>query len=206
MPATALATFMADALQCDNLIAAAHHSDPAGTFTFSKIDREQITQAAFLNLFIAWERFLEDMFAKMMTGQPTVNGTHPVKYVAPPNIAAANAMVIGTQKYFDYANVELVRRMAALYFQGGYPFEPHMGASVSDIADMRTMRNAAAHISSTTQRSLESLAQRLLGKPQPGISLYTLLTTLDPASATGETVFGTYRDKLKVAAQLIATG
>lgn len=46
--------------------------------------------------------------------------------------------------------------------------------------DLRTMRNASAHISSTTQTALESLAQRIFRTPRPGIVLYDLLMAADP--------------------------
>jgi len=206
MPATALAKFNLDAAQCDALIVTAHSVDGTGVFLFPADSRAQITNAAFLNLFIAWEAFLEEAFALFMTGQLTINGTTPVRYVSPPTKELAKAMIVGNQRYFDYANVDFVRKFAALFFQNGYPFEPHLGSSAVDVADMRTMRNASAHITTSTQRALESLAQRILSVPSPGISLYTLLTRVDPNSTIGDSVFGTYRDKLKAAAQLIATG
>ena len=115
-------------------------------------------------------------------------------------------MVIGINRYFDYANHDYVRRIVSIYFQGGYPFEPHLGAIASDLADLRTMRNASAHLSSTTQAALEALAQRVLTTPQPGIDLYSFLTRVDPRAGNGATVTTIARDKLLAAAQLIATG
>lgn len=204
--AAAFAKFTVDAAQCDSLLGTAHHQDAAGAYLFPPADRSLITQAAFLNLFIAWEGFLEEAFSRFMVGSPTTSGVQPVKYVSPPTTEAAKSMIIGNSKYFDYANIDFVRKLAALYFQNGYPFEPHLSASQSDISDMRTMRNASAHISSTTQRALEGLAQRILSVPAPGITLYALLTTVDPNSAGGTIIFQTYRDKLLVAAELIARG
>ena len=68
------------------------------------------------------------------------------------------------------------------------------------------MRNASAHVSSTTQRPLESLSLRIFGQPRPGVTLYELLTSPDPRSATSETVFLVYKNKLMVAAELVANG
>ena len=48
-------------------------------------------------------------------------------------------------KRIDHANNEFVRRMVAMYFAGGFPFEPHLSSIASDLADLRTMRNASAH-------------------------------------------------------------
>ncbi len=204
--AGAVATLEAKAAQCDALIASAHRVDAGGVSMFPAADRNMITVAAFLNLFVAWEEFLETAMSQFMFGTPTLSGNAPVRYAAPPDIEAAKRMLIGTNKYFDFANHELVRKMAALYFQNGYPFEPHLSAIATDLADLRTMRNASAHLSSTTQRALESLAQRIFGVPRPGISLYAMLTAVDPRATAGATVFADARDKLLTTAQLIAHG
>ncbi len=196
--------FQADIAQCDQLIVHAHGVDAAGNHIFSLIDRKQVTVAAFLNMFIAWETFLESAFAAYMTGEPTTTGRIPIRYVSPPTTDAAKAMVIGTQRYFDYGNHENVRKLARLFFQNGDPFDPHISGLIGDLADLRTMRNSSAHITSTTQTSLESLAQGIFGTPRPNIELYTLLTSTDPRVPGAVTVLAAYRDKLLVGAGLIA--
>jgi hypothetical protein len=157
-------------------------------------------------MFKAWEAFLEESLACLMTGATTVGGGSPVKYVAPRDEQAARQMVIGAQKYFDYANHDNVRKIVRMYFDQGYPFEPHISAIFSDLADLKTMRNASAHISSSTQTPLESLANRIFAGPRPGITLYQLLMAVDPRSPAGDTVFLTYKNKLIVAAELISNG
>jgi hypothetical protein len=204
--AQAVAVLNAKAAQCDSLIANAHRMDAAGAHLFPQLDREQITIAAFLNLFVAWEEFLEALFSSFLTGAPTLSGSMPVKHASPPNADIAKGMLIGTNRYFDYANHDNVRKMASIYFQDGYPFEAPLSAVFSDLGDLRTMRNASAHISSTTQRALEALAQRIFGVPRLGISLYVMLTEIDPRSAQANTVYAEARQKLLVTAQLIAHG
>ncbi|MEC5399911.1 hypothetical protein [Uliginosibacterium sp. H1] len=204
--ALAVATLTANCTQCAALISNAHRLDAAGAFIFPQIDREQITEAGFLNLFVAWESFLESAFGHLMVGAATLSGALPVRYASPPGKDVALQMLTGTNRYFDFANHDFVRKMAGLYFQNGHPFEPHLSAIATDLADLRTMRNASAHISTTTQRALEALAQRIFGAPQPGVSLYTVLTRVDPRSATGNTVFAEASNKLLTTAQLIAQG
>ncbi len=205
----ALADFQSSAAQCDSLIANAHQVDAATKVSvLPVIDRQQITVAAFLNLFIAWETFIEVTLHGLMTGSATLSGKRPTKYVSPVNQQAARALVIGprTGSYFDYGNHNLVKPLVNMYFEKGYPYEPHFSSVEVDLADIRTMRNAAAHITSSTQNALESLAGRILRKPAFGISLYGLLMAVDPASSVGATVFVTYRDKLLTAAELIVKG
>ena len=204
--AQVLAAFQASASQCDSLIANAHKTDGAGVALLPALDQRQITVAAFLNLFMSWETFLEDSLTKLMAGSPTISGRVPVRYVSPPTAEAARLLVIGVQRYFNYGNHDNVRRIVCMYFDSGYPFEPHLSAINTDLCDLRTMRNASAHISCTTQTALESLAQRVFSTPQPGIDLYSLLTTTDPRSAVGNTVFAESREKLLVVAGLVANG
>lgn len=204
--ADTLASFQASALQCDRLIANAHRLDPAGIPLFPKIDQHQITVAAFLNLFVAWESFLEESLAKLMSGEPTISGGTPVRYVSPVDTGAARLLVVGVMRYFDYGNHDHVRKMVGLYFFDGYPYQPHLNAIVTDLSDLRTLRNASAHITSSTQAALESFAQRVFSIPRPGIDLYSFLMAVDPRSNLGNTVFAEFRDKLLTAAELIALG
>jgi hypothetical protein len=201
-----LNAFRADVRQCDDLIAHVHAVDGAGNAILPLLDRRQITVAAFLNMFIAWETFLESAFVAYMTGEATTSGRLPVRYVSPQNSDAAKAMVIGTQRYFDYGNHENVKKVARMFFENGDPFEPHISSLIGDLADLRTMRNSSAHITSTTQTALESLAVRLFGAPRPGIDLYQVLTSNNPRTPGGITILAAYRDKLIVGATLIAQG
>lgn len=82
----------------------------------------------------------------------------------------------------------------------------HLSGIYSDLDDLRTLRNASAHISSTTQAALEALYIRIFGSASAGITLYNLLMKSDPRSVGGVTVYDTYKNKLVVAAGLIANG
>lgn len=202
-----LADFHASLAQCNSLIASAHRLDAVGSNLFPQRDREQITVAAFLNLFIAWEEFLEASITDFMMGDATMTGTNPVRFVAPLNRDHSNKMIVHTQRYFDYSNHENIRRVAKLYFSSGYPFETPVISINAELAELKTIRNACAHLSSTTRTALESLSTRILGQPQPGISVYQLLMTIDPrVPGNATTVYAAYRDKLSAAATLIAQG
>jgi hypothetical protein len=192
--------------QCDSLISNSHQLNAAGSPILPPRDREQITVAAFLNMYIAWETFLEEAITDVMIGGRTMDGLAPPKYVSPLHADAARDIIVGVMRFFDYANQDNVKKIINLYFQNGRPFEPHISGIFSDLADLRTLRNSSAHITQSTQRTLEALAARIFGAPRPGITLYQLLTTPDPKSVGGSTVFATYRDLLLVTAELIARG
>lgn len=205
--ANALAAYNADVGQCLNLIGVAHQADLSGRYLLALRDREQITIAAYLNLFIAWEEFLECAFGAFMTGEVTLSGKAPVKYVLPTDKSHAGKMLVHMNQFFDFSNQDKVRKAASLYFKDGYPFEKPISSIHADLQDMKTIRNACAHLSATTQKPLESLASGLFGQPKPGISVYQLLTSIDPRNDDGSsTIFESCKDKLSAAADLIAHG
>ena len=201
-----LAALQAGSAQCATLIVNAHRLDPAGAPLFSTPEREMITTAAFLGCFKLWEHFLEESIAKYLSGKRPIGGLYVRKRASPISEDAARAMLVGVMRFFDYANHENVRKIAGIYFDGGGPYEPHLSAVFTDLGDLRTMRNAAAHTSSATQATLEALAQRIFTTPQPNITLCDMLLRADPRSTTGETVFASYQAKLLATAELIARG
>ena len=116
------------------------HSYPLKTARspiFSPIDREQITVAAFLNMFVSWESFLEIVITNLMAGVPTISGATPAKYVPPNSVDHARQMLVGTLSYFDYANHQKLRQIASIYFDRGVPLEPHLGSMYSELDDLR---------------------------------------------------------------------
>ena len=95
-----LADFQASLAQCDTLIANAHKVDAAGANLFPPTDREQITVAAFLNLFIAWEEFIEASVTDFMMGDAALGGTNPVRYVLPTTREHSNRMDTSKNREF----------------------------------------------------------------------------------------------------------
>lgn len=201
-----LLDFQNNVSQCDSLIANAHTVSAGGAHHFPARDREQITVAAFLNLFIAWEEFIEAAIGDFMMGEPTIGGNAPVRYINPPTRDHSGKMVIHMNRYFDFANHENVKRLARLYFGSGYPFDTVINSLTQELSDLKIMRNACAHMSSTTKAALEGLGLRIFGSPQAGITVYQMLTSDDPRTNPIVTVYASYRDKLLVAAGLIAQG
>ena len=204
--AHSLSDFQARVAQCDSLIATAHTTQAGGILHFTPRDREQITEAAFLNMFIAWEEFIEASIADFMMGELTIAGRQPGRFVTPQSRDHSERMVVHMNRYFDYANHENVKKLAKLYFDTGYPFDTPINSLTQELSDLKIMRNGCAHMSSTTKAALEGLALRIFGSPQAGITVYQMLTANDPRTNPIVTVYASYRDKLLVAAVLIAQG
>jgi hypothetical protein len=204
--AQALVDFKARVAQGDSLIASAHRTDAAGTPFFTPLDQQQITVAAFLNMFIGWEEFLESSLLHLMAGYPTINGGLPVRHVVPPTPEHARLIVKGVSRFFDYSNHEFVRKIVEIYFDQGYPYEPHLAAIMQTMQDLKTIRNACAHVTASTHIPLAGLATRIAGQPVPDLTVYRILTMTDPRAGSAGTVLETYKTTLLVTAELIAQG
>lgn len=136
-------------------------------------------------------------------GELSTTGVAITSYLRAPTFEHANLAVIGTQKYVDWGNPDIVMRLASLYFPAGAPYKQALSTVVSDLYDLRAVRNAAAHLSTTTSTQLDSVALRRLGHPVQGITVYTLVTGPD-VTGGGVTVLDYYHSMLTGAAALIA--
>lgn len=204
--AQSLGKFQVDVAQCNSLIANAHVAGMPGIAHLTARDREQVTVAAFLNLFIAWEEFIESAMNDYMMGDATVSGNVPTRYVSPITREHSGKMLVHTNKYFDFANQENVKRIANVYFDDGYPFTVPINSLTQELSDLKIIRNACAHMSSTTRVALEGLAIRIFGSPRPNITVYQMLIAIDPRTVPADSVYASYRDKLLAAATIIAQG
>ena len=73
--------------------------------------------------------------------------------------------------------------------------------------DMKSIRNSAAHLSSTTSSKLDGLASRILSTPVTNYTAYKLLFSIDPrVTLYPTTVLERYLTLLDVAAEEIANG
>jgi hypothetical protein len=186
-----------------DLIVRAHLTDPTGTPTNTPDIRAFMTEAAVLKCYIGWERFLEQSFAHYMLGAASTTGKKVVAYAQPPSIAHALRMPIGTQRYMDWGNPQIVLKVADLFLENGEPYKSCISAILSDLTDMRAIRNAAAHLSTSTSEQLDKIALRRLNRAQAGITVYELVTAPDPSGA-GHSLLESYTGQLAAAATHIA--
>src|SRR6185295_16126433 len=158
----------------NQLIALAHATDQAGSFLNPSDVRTFMTEAAVLKMHISWERYVEQSFLSYLMGELSTTGIAVTSYLRVPTIEHANLAVIGTQKYVDWGNPDIVARLASLYFPNGAPYKPALSTVRSDLFDLRAVRNAAAHLSTSTSAQLDSVALRRLGRPVKGVTVYDL--------------------------------
>jgi hypothetical protein len=183
----------------------AFETDPVSGAYFRTVDEQVfITNAAFLHLFISWESFLESSFTEYMLGELSISGTAVARHVTPLTIDHARRILIGTQKYVDWANPDIVKRLANLYFVIGNPFDLYLTSIFATLIDLKHIRNAAAHLTSTTKTQLDAIASRKMNKPVVVSSISDFVFRPDPLTP-GSTFLDTYIADLIASATAIAT-
>lgn len=195
--------FRAGITQTNNFISMAYVQDSSGNDIFDSSKKEFLITSAFLKMFIYWETFIEESFSKYLTGELSTSGTKVNCYVSPKDRQHALTILIGTQKYVDWANHEIVKRLANLYFDDRNPFTSNISSISSELSDLKTVRNAAAHLSSTTRHQLDALSTRVLSKNVTNTDVATFMMELHPKDRT-KTVLLYYQNILDIAAENIA--
>lgn len=201
-----LTTFRDSVAEANSFIALAFQQDSNGNYVLSQNEREFITDSAYIKIFIAWETFLENGFIQYMLGEPSILGNAITRYVQPLNEKHANSLLIGTQRYVDWSNPDTVKKLSILHFASGNPFDTFISSMMSDLFDLKKIRNAAVHLSSTTRQQLDSIGTRKLRRPCNNLKVSDIIFAVDPDSAANETILTTYLKKLDVSAEGIANG
>lgn len=202
--ANALQEFLASAGQANAIISAAYRLDTSNCFFFTATEQAVLVESAFLRLFVAWEAFLEETFVNYMLGEKSLQGNILQRYVSPRDLDHAHSMVVGGMRYADWSTPDVVRKLAKLFFDGGEPYETVLAQIHTDLLDLKTVRNAAAHLSSATSAQLDAVATRVLMSPATGMTVARFVLHSNPKSATGESMIQTYSATLQTAAHLIA--
>lgn len=195
-----LAKFQQDLAHTDQYVQDAFSTNPNGGYIFRENFRNFIVEAAIVKIVVAWETFLEGVFTYYSMAEPSISGLVYSRYSNPPNLEHARKMAIGTQKYVEWSNPSIVLSISKLYFDSGEPFKSVIAGISDTLSDLRVIRNAAAHLSSTTKTPFEAVAAKIFGLPSPGITVADFLVRIHPTSTTNETVFAIVIKTLDAAA------
>ena len=190
--------------EIDSLIQFAFLKDDLGNDRCSESIRKFILENAFLKTFVAWEEFLEKSFIHYLMGRESLDGVNVNRHAYPIDDEHALIMIIGTKTYLDWGNPEIVRRTSDIYFENGNPFNSVIASINQELLDLRTIRNSTAHISSTTQVKLDSVASRLLKTQVSRIEVIDLIFRVDPNGDGNQTIYKSFLLKLEIAADNIA--
>lgn len=182
---------------------AVHELDPlTGVYVKQRYERELVSNACFLSVFVALEEFFEASFLHYLTGRMSTARWRPTKHAKPSSVDHAHRMLVGTNRHVDWSTPDTVVKLADLYFSNGEPFKSPVQSVYSHLADMKTVRNSTAHVSLTTRTKLEAVYTRWTGVPSSSVSAYDML--LAPRAGGTDTFYAASESTVAVVMRDIA--
>lgn len=177
---------------------------PAGTPACSLHYREIITEAAFLNSFMAWETFLEESFVAYLLGNRPPTGPPPVRHVAPHTRSIALGILNSEgMDYLKWTVPNKIITRAESFFDGGGYYSPTLRSQESILREISTLRNAIAHAQTSARDKFERVVRHRLSHLPPDMTVGKFLATRVPGSSPPETFFSEYIGKIRYAADNI---
>lgn len=119
----------------------------------------------FMNIFMQWEKFLEDSFILYMIGKNDMQGISYVRYAAPINKEHAYNILKGTRQYPDWTNLQEVITLAKLYFKdsGAYSLLTNIPIEFNE---MKTVRNKISHMSNQSDKKFKRLVSQKISNSE----------------------------------------
>ena len=133
-------------------------------------EHASIAELAYLKVFLAWERFLEQSFLYYMCGhkEPKIK-CHC--FVVAPNLDHASVLVYPEGRHYaEWGNPVRVRDRAKRFFKEGEPYWSALGAAFDKLEEMRKIRNCIAHPSKYAREQFEKVVRASLGHVPKRIS------------------------------------
>lgn len=145
---------------------------------------------ALLNIYLAWEDFLETVFLRYMCGAVCSIRFAP-SLIKPPKRTIAKAfasLVDPGQTYLTWQPQKVISR-STRYFRAGEPFSTSIGAITQTLEDIIIVRNRFAHRSDSSRKRFRKLIIRTLGYVPRGISPGRFLLRQHPDPNAGGVKF-----------------
>ena len=199
---TTLEAFRAGVRESEKLVASAQAwVKLLGTGTFTPHHEALVAELAFLRAFLAWEAFVEEVFILYLLGAAPPKGRSPRRYAQPPNRRLAELMVAEGREYADWTGTDTVVKRADRFFREGEPFRSALRNRQSLLQDLRTLRNAIAHSSKSSQEKYQKLVRRELTRYPPSLAVGSFLARRNPKASQPESFFETYAGSLVTVAE-----
>lgn len=136
-----------------------------------KLNQKQlykIIELSFLEIFLAWEKFLENSLINYLLIKNNNNKIHC--YIRPRDKKHVIEILKEGRNYADFTNTEFILRMANFYFRGGKPFSDAIKTHKSHVDDIKTIRNAITHDSDGSKEKFQKLVRENLKTLPRGVT------------------------------------
>lgn len=129
-----------------------------------------IFELAFLKIFIAWERFLENTFIRYLCGTSSLSGRKPIRTVSARYLADALIVISGDRGYADWVSVDVIVGRANRFFDSGEPYSTPIQSAATDLTNMRRIRNHIVHHSNKSRDDFNNMLVSIYGFRPQGMS------------------------------------
>lgn len=126
----------------------------------TRFDIEQVYSGIYVEAFVSFERFLEDLFLGYVGGKvsmPTIKVKAKMSF---PTAAITKDVVFGGKDYIDWIPYERTTERAAIFLKEGKPFSTLSKTQKEMLKELHRVRNALAHRS---DHSVDIFTRLVLG-------------------------------------------
>jgi len=162
-----------------------------------------IFELAFLKIFIAWERFLENTFIRYLCGASSLSGKRPTRTVSARYLADALIVISGDRGYADWVSVDIVVGRANRFFDSGEPYSTPLQSAAAELTNMRKIRNHIVHHSNKSRDDFNKMLVGIYGFRLQGMSAGRFLRQC--VGTRGEKCIREYIQTLESLAEMIVS-
>jgi len=140
---------------------------------FSSYGSILMTERLFEIFFMRFEALIEETFIAYAMGNLSIKGTDPGRKILLTDRMEIIGLVSGQKDYPDWTRWDYIIDIANLFF-GISPYN-ELKNHLSNLNDLKTIRNALAHISGSSQDKFASLVRRKLTYYPPAFTVKDFL-------------------------------
>jgi len=171
---------------------------------FTTKHQNMLIELAFLKCFLAWERFLEESFILYLMGKKSPRRFAPKRFIEPPTREYAIQLVLPEgRQYANWDDPETVQSRAQRFFIKGGPYKSVLSANAYLFKELRVIRNAMVHHSSSSQGKFQGLVRQKIGALPLKMNVGTFLSTTQPNSNPPISFLDDYLNRMICAAKQI---
>lgn len=118
-----------------------------------------IVEKSFMQIYLAWERFLEKAFIAYLQKASDLQGESYTTYSFPIDDEHSYKMLKGTKNYPDWTNIDEINYLSTVYFDASGPFAILL-APPPELLEIKTIRNRISHVSEKSIKSFNTLLSK----------------------------------------------
>lgn len=177
-----LGLFEAFSIELDSLLSVntlnhsrvAQEADSSERNVLSQEQLHLLTEGLFFAAYRAYENYMENVFILCVLGEPTSSGFTANSYLKAKDANHVRDLLKSGQQFLDWTSPNAVILRAETYLEDGKPFKDIMPAHLSDLKNLKTLRNHIAHNSLESRKGYSKLVSAFnngilpLELPTPG--------------------------------------